>query len=126
MRATILPYTAIRCLTMVWPVTTFSGSATAYTLYFQLTSAADIAGRSVVVYAGSSPSTADAAIVGSAAGPASGHVALGTLYPSGAGGQGGGAVLYHACLTSADRSKDGWSLGMVCSDVAAALITMTN
>ena len=27
MRATLLPYAAIRCLTMVWPVTAFSGSA---------------------------------------------------------------------------------------------------
>ena len=90
-------------------------------LYYLLTTVDDIAGRSVVIYTGASPSIAGAVINGGAAGPATGHVVLGHMMASAIG-----TDLYHACLTSVDRSKPGWNVGMVCTDVAAALITITN
>ena len=95
------------------------GQATSFTsreasrLVFRLESAADIAGRSVVLYVGDI-----ANIRTSAAGPASGHVILGivSLEP--------GANLVQACLTTADRIKAGWNVGMVCNDVAGAYVTV--
>jgi hypothetical protein len=72
----------------------------------------------VVIYTGASPSLPDSSINGSAAGPASGHVALGRIGLTTSG-------LYRACLTTSDRSKGGWNVGMVCADVASAIVTIT-
>ena len=108
--------------------TTFSWASTGGTIYFQVTSSADIAGRSVVIYpAGTDPASANGQVVGSAAGPANGHVALGTFHTIENANTGTtiGSVLYNACLTTADRSKGGWNLGMVCTDFASALVTIT-
>jgi len=94
----------------------------AVALYFQLTSTADIAGRSVVIYTGDITDT-QPNIIGGSAGPSSGHVALGTFTPPSIE-LSGPTTLLHACLTTADRSKDGWSVG-TCTYVASAQITMT-
>ena len=93
--------------------TTFS-SIQAARLVFRLESVADIAGHSVVIYGAGDISN----IRTSAAGPARGHVILGivSLDP--------GANMVSACLTTADRTKAGWNVGMVCSDVAGAYVTV--
>jgi hypothetical protein len=98
---------------------TLIGEATSFPVsngrvYFRVETVEDIAGRSVVIYVGDY-----ANIPGSMAGPASGHVAVGMVQPQ------RGVILYRACLTTNDRSKDGWNIGLVCEDVAAAQITGT-
>jgi hypothetical protein len=76
----------------------------------------------VVIYTGDITDT-QPNIIGGSAGPSSGHVALGTFTPPSIE-LSGPTTLLHACLTTADRSKDGWSVG-TCTYVASAQITMT-
>ena len=97
--------------------TSFSVFNTGSSLVFRVESVADIAGRSAVIYSGDLTALVPQ-IYGGAFGPASGHVVLGQFSPP------TGTTLIRACLTTADRNKDGWSVGMVCDDVAMALITM--
>jgi hypothetical protein len=93
--------------------TSFS-SREANRLVFRLESAADITGRSVVLYVGGDIAN----IRASAAGPESGHVILGIVSLE------AGASMVIACLTTADRSKAGWNVGMVCIDVSGAYVTV--
>ena len=102
----------------------FSQAGLGAYLYFQITSVDDIAGRSVVIYTGDLAGQMMNG-VGSSAGPSSGHVALGYFYPPSIE-LSGPTTLLHACLTTADRSKDNWDVGMVCTYVASTQITMTN
>ena len=101
----------------------FSQAGLGAYLYFQITSVDDIAGRSVVIYTGDLAGQMMNG-VGSSAGPSSGHVALGYFYPPSIE-LSGPTTLLHACLTTADRSKDNWDVGMVCTYVASTQITVT-
>ena len=89
-------------------------------LYFRFESAADIAGRGVVVYTGDLTAV-PVNVVGSYPGPASGHVVIGTASAP------GGTTLIHACLTTADMlNPNGWTPTPAnCTDVAVAQITVT-